>query len=126
MAIRSLTLHKCAVFSVDDFGDRFYEIAIHNGIEATLFKSEAGKAIDLKISEDTLKCGLSHTVTITHNETSTNIENGLEALSRIYKKYSDIVVILDTVSSLGDVHIPIDQWGKDCFITSTQKALALL
>ena len=125
IAIRSLALKKVACISVGAFGDRFYEIAIHNGIDATLIKSEEGKAIDIKQFEDTLKSGLYYTITITHNDTSTGIENDLESLSEIYKKYPDIVVILDTVSSFGGVDIPLDKWGIDACVTVTQKALAL-
>ena len=125
MAIRSLTLKKVACFSVGAFGDRFYEIALHNGIDATLIKSEEGQPVDLKQFEDTLKSGLYDTITITHNETSTGIQNDLESLSQIYKKYPDIIVILDTVSSFGGVDIPLDRCGIDCCVTATQKALAL-
>jgi aspartate aminotransferase-like enzyme len=125
MSIRSLTLKKVACFSVGAFGDRFYEIAVSNGIDATLFKSEEGKAIDLKQFEETLKSGLYDTITITHNETSTGIENDLETLSEIYKKYPDIVVIVDTITSFGGVDIPLDKWGIDASVTATQKALAL-
>ena len=125
MAIRSLTKKKVAVFSVGAFGDRFYEIAIHNNIEANLFKSEEGMPIDHALFEETLKSGLYDTITITHNETSTGVMNDIESLSKMYKKYPDIIVILDTVSSFGGIEIPLDKWGIDCCITATQKALAL-
>ena len=46
-------------------------------------------------------------------------------LAEVYKKYPDVIVCVDTVSSMGGDLIPVDELGIDVCITSTQKCLGL-
>ncbi len=125
MVLRSLTVKKAAVFSCGAFGDRFHEIALYNGIDADYYRFEDGKPIDMNVFEEALKKGVYDTITITHNETSTGVMNDLKALSRIYKKYPEVMVIVDTVSSFGGVKISVDDLQIDACVASTQKALGV-
>jgi len=125
MAVRGLSKKKLAVFSIGAFGDRFYEIARDNGMSCDRFGCEYGHPIDSQVFEETLKKGLHDTITITHNETSTGVMNDLETLSTIWKKYPEVVVIVDAVSSLGGVKIEVDKLGIDVLVSASQKALGL-
>lgn len=124
-AIRSCTKKRAAVFSVGAFGDRWYKMAKGNNVPADLFQSEMGKHTSPEMVEEALATGKYDLVTITHNETSTGIMNPVKEISDVIKKYPDVVFALDTVSSLGGVKIPFDEWGVDIGITSTQKCLGL-
>jgi aspartate aminotransferase-like enzyme len=123
MALRSLTLKRALILSNGAFGDRFYEIATHNQIPAELLRFDDGQPIDIVTFEAKLNENLYDTITITHNETSTSIMNNLEELSQVYKKYPDILVILDTVSSLGGVSIKVDHYDIDVCVSASQKAI---
>lgn len=125
MALRSLTLKRALILSNGAFGDRFYEISTHNQIPADLLRFDDGKPIDIVTFEAKLKENSYDTITITHNETSTSIMNNLEELSQVYKKYPDILVILDTVSSLGGVSIKVDHYDIDVCVSASQKAIGL-
>ncbi|SKA91665.1 aspartate aminotransferase [Caloramator quimbayensis] len=124
-AIRSCTAKRAAVFSVGAFGKRWYEMAKFNNVPADLFESEAGHATTPEMVEEALSTGKYDLVTITHNETSVGIMNPVEEISKVIKKYPDVVWCLDTVSSMGGTKIEVDKLGVDICITSTQKAIGL-
>lgn len=124
-AIRSCTRKRAAVFSVGSFGDRWYKMATSNNVPADKFSVEMGKATTPEMVEEVLSTGKYDLITITHNETSTGVENPVFEISKVVKKYPDVVWCLDTVSSMGGTNIPVDELGVDVCITSTQKALGL-
>lgn len=125
MAVRCLSNKKVAVFSTGAFGDKWYKMCTANGKAADKIKSEAGQPTTAQMVEDALKTGEYDLITITHNETSMGLTNDLQELSKVYKKYPDVLVAVDTVSSLGGVKIPVDEWGIDMCVASTQKCLGL-
>lgn len=123
--VRCLTKERAAIFSIGSFGDRWHEMAELNGIEADLFKSELGKITTPEMVEEALATGKYDLITITHNETSTGVMNPIEEISKVVKKYPEVIFCVDTVSSAGGVKIEVDKLGIDVCITSSQKALGL-
>ncbi len=124
-AIRSCTQKKAAVFAVGAFGKRWYEMAVGNGVPADLFQSELGTPTTPEMVDKALATGEYDLVTITHNETSTGLMNPVDELSKVIKKYPDVVFAMDCVSSLGGTKIEVDKLGVDICIASTQKCLGL-
>ncbi|NLC68752.1 MAG: alanine--glyoxylate aminotransferase family protein [Clostridiaceae bacterium] len=124
-AVRSCTRRKAAVFSIGAFGDRWYEMAKSNGIDADIFSSRPGEITTPEMIDKALSTGDYDLITITHNETSTGVMNPLEELAEAWKKYPDVVVCVDTVSSMGGTKIEVDRLGIDICITSTQKCIGL-
>lgn len=124
-AIRSCTRKKAAVFSSGSFGDKWYQMAVSNGVPADLYKVELGQVVKADMVEKALATGEYDLITITHNETSTGVMNPLEEISEVMKQYPDVVWCLDAVSSAAGVKLDLDKLGVDICITSTQKALGL-
>lgn len=124
-AVRCFTKNRAAIFSIGAFGDRWYKMCVANGVEADLFSSELGQITTPEMLESALSTGKYDLITITHNETATGIHNPLKALSEIYKKYPDVIVCVDTVSSMSGDDIPVDELAIDVCITSSQKCLGL-
>ncbi len=124
-AIRSFTKKRAAVFSNGFFGTLWYEMAIYNNIEADLFVSEKGKPISGKMVDEVLSTGKYDLITITHNETSSGITNPMEEISKVIKKYPEIVWLVDGVSSIGGIKLEVDKLGVDVCIVSSQKCLGL-
>ncbi|NFH70304.1 alanine--glyoxylate aminotransferase family protein [Clostridium botulinum] len=124
-AIRCCTAKRAAVFSVGAFGKRWYDMAVNNNVPADLFSVEMGQAIDPAEVEKVLSTGKYDLVAVTHNETSTGVMNPVDKIGDIVKKYPDVVLIVDTVSSAAGTKIEVDKWGIDVCITSSQKALGL-
>jgi len=125
MAVKSCTKKRAAVFSVGAFGDRWFKMCEANGIPSDKFKSELGEPTTPEMVEEALSTGKYDVVTVTHNETSTAIMNPVADIAKVVAKYPDVVFCLDTVSSLGGAKVPVDEWGVDMCITSTQKCFGL-
>ena len=111
--------------TVGAFGDRFAEIAARFGLRVTRLVSPWGQAADL----DALRGALDSTpgvkgVLLTHNETSTGVQNDVEAVSRLLDESSGSrpLLVVDAISSMGAVDIPVDRWGIDVAVTASQKA----
>lgn len=124
-AVRCFVKKRAAIFSIGSFGDRWFEMAESNGIEADLISSELGNITTPEMVDEALSTGKYDLITITHNETSTGVMNPIEEISNVMKKYSDVIFCVDTVSSAGGTKIEIDKLGIDVCITSSQKALGL-
>lgn len=124
-AVRSCTKKRAAIFSIGAFGKKWYEIAKCNGVPADLYEFEWGEVLKPEFIDETLKTGEYDLIAITHNETSTGIMNPVEEISKVLKKYPDIVWCLDTVSSMAGTRIDVDKLGVDICVTSSQKALGL-
>lgn len=124
-AVRCFTKKRAAIFSIGSFGDRWFEMAESNGVEADLFKSELGSITTPEMVEEALSTNKYDLITITHNETSTGVMNPIEGISEIVKKYPDVIFCVDTVSSAGGAKIEVDKLSIDVCITSSQKALGL-
>ena len=124
-AIRCGTKKRAAVFSVGSFGQRWYEMAQANGVEADIFTAEDGKHTDPNLVDDILKTGKYDLLTVTHNETSVGLTNSCSEIGEVVKNYPDVLYCVDSVSSAGGVKIEVDKCGIDVCITSAQKALGL-
>lgn len=124
-AIRSCTAKRAAVFSIGAFGNRWYEMAKFNNVEADLFEVEAGQATSAKSVDEVLATGKYDLITITHNETATGVMNSGEEIAEVMKKYPEVVWCMDTVSSMAGTKIEVDKLGVDICITSSQKAIGL-
>jgi len=124
-AVRSCTTKRAAVFSVGAFGNRWFQMAETNGVPADKFESVWGEPTTPEMVEEALATGKYDLITVTHNETSTGIMNPVAEIAEVVKKYPDVIFCLDTVSSLGGAKIPVDEWGVDICIASTQKCLGL-
>ncbi len=124
-AIRSCTAKRAAVFSVGAFGDKWYKMAKANGVPADLFSSTMGEPTTPEMVDEALATGKYDVVTVTHNETSSGIQNPVEEIAEVMKKYPDVIWCVDAVSSAAGSKIETDKLGIDILVTSTQKALAL-
>ena len=62
-------------------------------------------------------------ILLTHNETSTGVQNDMAALAEAIGDHPATVVV-DSVSGLGASEFRMDEWGFDIVVTASQKALA--
>jgi aspartate aminotransferase-like enzyme len=107
------------------FSERWYKIAQKCDKNADAITVDWGKAIKPEMVEEKLKEKKYEAITIVQNETSTTVRNPLAEISEVVKKYPDVLLLVDTVSSLMGDRIEIDPWGIDVCLTSSQKAFAL-
>ena len=103
------------------FGDRFATIAELFGAEVTRLKFEWGKAIDPDAVRKALQAEPKiKAVLVTHNETSTSVTNDLKAISSVVKEF-DKLLLVDAISSLGSLEMPVDAWHCDVTVSGSQK-----
>jgi aspartate aminotransferase-like enzyme len=112
---------KVLSVSIGVFGERFAAIAQQFGAEVVPLRFEWGKAAD----PDTVRQALNSepeikAVLVTHNETSTGVTNDLVAISSVVKEF-DKLLLVDAISSLGSINMPVDDWHVDVAITGSQK-----
>ncbi|HEY9822414.1 MAG TPA: alanine--glyoxylate aminotransferase family protein [Candidatus Sericytochromatia bacterium] len=106
------------------FGDRWALMSAAFGLEVDKITADWGKPLDTeqfreKLAADTEK--KIKAVIITHSETSTGVLNDLETINRHVKEHGAALMIVDAVTSLGAVNIPIDAWGIDVVASGSQK-----
>ncbi len=80
------------------------------------------KSINVDLIDSVLKTGQYDLITVTHNETSTGVMNDLEAISKVIRKYPEVIFCVDAVSSAGGSKIEVDKLNIDICITSSQKS----
>ncbi len=109
--------------SIGVFGDRFADIGTTYGVDVQKLSFEQGTAADAAQIADALKKDASFkAVMVTHNETSTGVTNDLGAIAKAIRSVRpDILVLVDAISSLGSVPLPIDAWDLDVVFTGSQK-----
>lgn len=106
------------------FGERWAEVCTAYNLNVDTVTTEWGKALDPekireKLVADTEK--QIKAVIVTHSETSTGVINDLETINRYVKENSEALIIVDAVTSLGAVNVPIDEWGLDVVCSGSQK-----
>ena len=115
---------KVLAVSVGYFGDRFAELARAYGAEVIKLDFEWGTAADPEsIRRSLMQDGEIKAVLVTHNETSTGVTNDLESIANVVKRESNALLLVDAISSLGCVPLPVDRWSCDVVCTASQKGL---
>ena len=109
---------------IGSFGQRFADMAEAYGARVTRLEFEWGAAADPQALHSALEADPDiKAVLVTHNETSTGVTNDLEAISSIVKKEFDKLLLVDAISSLSCIPLPVDQWGCDVVAAGSQKGL---
>lgn len=105
------------------FGERFLEMADFAGCSAVTIKSEYGHPITVEQVQDALdKNPRVKALAIVHNETSTAVVSDLTGIMKAAHK-SNVLTIVDAVSSMGGADIKTDELGIDFCISGSQKCL---
>jgi aspartate aminotransferase-like enzyme len=118
---------KVLVAPVGVFGNRFAEIARTWGVEVEILPTEWGRGVDAKALKARLEADTKREikgVVLTHNETSTGVQNPMGPLAdaiRAHGAYS----LVDSVSGLAASEFTMDEWGFDVVVAASQKALGV-
>ena len=103
------------------FGERFADVADIFGAKTTRLRFEWGKAADPDAIGKALAADPSiKAVLVTHNETSTGVTCDLAAISRVVKGAGKLLLV-DAISSIGSIDLPVDKWRCDVVVTGSQK-----
>ncbi len=114
--------------SIGSFGERFAKIAATYGARVDKYDVEWGRAAEPAELEARLRAMAAdgrpaRAVLLTHNETSTGVENPLAQLAATAHSVApDALLLVDAISGLGAVPFETDGWGLDVVATGSQKS----
>ncbi|MCX5699519.1 MAG: alanine--glyoxylate aminotransferase family protein [Candidatus Omnitrophica bacterium] len=107
------------------FGERWTEIAKAYGISLEIINVEWGKAVSPAEINQRLKSNPQiKAVFTTLCETSTGVDNDIQAIAAVVKETSAVLVV-DAISGLGAVDLKTDAWGVDVVVAGSQKGFML-
>ncbi|MBI2864529.1 MAG: alanine--glyoxylate aminotransferase family protein [Chloroflexi bacterium] len=113
---------KVLAVTVGVFGDRFAQIAEAYGADVTRLKFTMGGAADPVEVRRALAADPSvKAVLLTQNETSTGVTNDMKALCSVIKEF-DKLLLVDAVSGLAAIDLPVDAWNCDVVVAGSQKS----
>lgn len=124
-AVRNLVGTRCANFCNGAFSDKWHDVTLRCGKQADAIRFEWGTPVTPEAVEQALASGKYDSMTMIHNETSTGVMSPLTEIAEVMRKFPEVMFIVDTVSSMSALNIPVDALGIDCCIFGVQKALAL-
>jgi aspartate aminotransferase-like enzyme len=114
--------------SIGSFGDRFAKIAATYGADVTKVDVEWGRAADPQQVAHELRTLAgsgrpAKAILLTHNETSTGVQNPLDEIAAaVHDASPDTLLLIDAISGLGAVPFETDAWGLDVVATGSQKS----
>ncbi len=124
-AIRNLVVRKVLCCMQGAFSDRWQKVASSNGKDSVALQVEWGQGISAAMIDEALSAGGFDAVTVVHNETSTGTMDKLDEIAEVMRKYPDVMFLVDAVSSMAAVDIPVDELGIDVCLAGLQKAFSL-
>jgi len=106
------------------FGERWLNIANAFGLDPVEVKVEWGKAVKVDVVEKQLNLHPDiQSVMIQASETSTTVLHPVKEIAKLTK--NGPLFLVDGVTAVGVLPVPLDEWGIDALVTGSQKALML-
>jgi aspartate aminotransferase-like enzyme len=111
--------------SIGVFGNRLAKVAEMFGLRVTRLEVPWGQAADPEaVGQALTALPGARGVLVTHNETSTGVANDVAAIAHAVRaRRSDVLLVVDAVSSLGCMDVRMDEWDLDVVFTGSQKGL---
>ena len=115
---------KVLVINGGKFGERWLNIANAFGLDPVEVKVEWGQAVKVDVVEKQLKLYPDiKSVMIQASETSTTVLHPVKEIAKLTK--NGPLFLVDGVTAVGVLPVPLDEWGIDALVTGSQKALML-
>ncbi len=107
------------------FGERWGKIAASYGLQVTELKVEWGQAVEAEAVARALReHPETRLVLMQASETSTTALHPVPAVARVTAA-SDALLVVDGITAVGVLDLPMDSLGIDILLTGSQKALML-
>lgn len=115
---------KLVSFTCGEFGERWAQIAQRFQADVLQVKVPLGTSINPELVAKTLDNATNFKgVLVTLNETATGVLNPIPDIAKVVKSHPDKpLFLIDGISALGAVDLPMDKIGIDVLVTASQKA----
>ncbi|UCF88012.1 MAG: alanine--glyoxylate aminotransferase family protein [bacterium] len=108
------------------FGERWSQLVTKFGGEPVDMNVPWGQAVDPALIESALKADPSiRAVYIQASETSTGVASPVKEIAGIVRKYEGTILVVDGITAVGVMNLPVDEWGLDIVVGGSQKAWRL-
>lgn len=114
---------RTLVVSNGNFGERTDQIARRYAREVTTVSAPWGQPLPADAVRAELAKGDVRAVCVVHNETSVGLVNDLAAIAPAIRA-SGALFLVDGISAVAGIPLPIDAWGVDAVVAGSQKGLA--
>lgn len=114
---------RTLVASNGNFGERTDRIVRRYAADVTTISAPWGRPIPVDALAAELEKGDVKAVCIVHNETSAGLANDLAALAPAVRA-SGALFLVDGISAVAGIPLPIEAWGVDAVVAGSQKGLA--
>ena len=110
------------------FSHRWIDMCQRHGLDVQIVETPWGEGLPADRFEEILTADTNHeikAVLATHNETSTGVTHPLQQISEVVKGEFQKLLLVDAVSSLACVPLPVDGWNCDVVGTASQKGFMI-
>jgi aspartate aminotransferase-like enzyme len=117
---------KALVVSAGKFGERWTNLCKAFGVTANVVSIPYGQAVDPKtVAAELEKQPDTRAVFVQYSESSTGARHDVKALGEIVHQHPKTALVVDAITGLGVMEMPVDEWHLDIVIGGSQKALML-
>lgn len=117
---------KALVVSAGKFGERWISLCRAFGANANVISIPYGEAVDPKqVAVELEKHPDTRAVFVQYSESSTGAKHDVKSLGEIVSQYPNTALVVDAITGLGVMEMPVDEWHLDIVIGGSQKALML-
>ena len=114
---------RTLVLTNGNFGERTDQIVRRYSSSVTTLSAPWGQPISIDSVNSELAKGDVRAVCVVHNETSVGMANDLRSLAPAIRA-SGALFLVDGISAVAGIPMPIDEWGIDAVVAGSQKGLA--
>ena len=107
------------------FGERWSQMATSFGVQVDELVTPWGQAIDVNLVANKLAETKYAAVLTQACETSTAVLHPIKALGELVAKYDSTLFLVDGITALGALPLPMDDWKIDGLVGGSQKAFML-
>ena len=115
---------KAIVVSAGKFGERWVQLCKTFGVNAHVLSVPYGQAVNPQQVASWLEQEPeTRAVFVQYTESSTGARQDVKALGEIVHQHPKTALVVDAITGLGVMEMPVDQWHLDVVIGGSQKAL---
>lgn len=107
------------------FGERWIEIAKTYGVNVDEIKVPWGDAVSVNTIAEKMKIKNYQAVLTQACETSTGVLHPIQKIGELVHDHPKTLLLVDAITALGAVPMPMDQWHIDGLVGGSQKAFML-
>lgn len=108
------------------FGERWSELLATYGCGEVRIDVPWGESVDPRAVEDALAAHPhARAVFVQATETSTGVLHPVEAIAALTRHRPDVALVVDGITAVGVLPMPMDEWGIDVLMAGSQKAFMI-